>query len=239
MLERKEPAVNEGRTYHSPLRAAQARQTRRAVVASARELFLAQGYAATTIAAVARHAGVSPDTIYGTLGSKIGLLKAVLDVTIGGDDEDVAVLDRAGPQALRAEPDQRRQIALFATGVTGQLERLRPMDDILRGAAAVDPAAAELRADLQLRQRREAMRAFVGWIAANGAFRDGLSEDEGAAIVWTLASPEVHAMLRDVWGWPADRYADWLRDTLTASLLPPGPAAGPESGRTSSRRTSP
>lgn len=189
-------------------------------MASARELFLEQGYAATTIAAVAKRAGVSADTIYATVGSKIALLKEVLDVTIGGDDEAVAVLDRAGPQALRAETDQRKQIAMFAAGVTGQLERLRPMDDILRGAAAVDAAAAELRADLQLRQRREAMRALVGWIAANGAFRDGLSADEGAAIVWTLASPEVHAMLRDTWGWPAPRYTEWLRDTLTSSLLP-------------------
>jgi hypothetical protein len=121
----------------------------------------------------------------------------VLDVVVGGDDEDVALLDLADPQAMRAEPDQRTQLAMFAAGSTAQLERVRPLDDILRSAAAVDPVAAELRADIQLRQRRAAMRTVVSWIAAHGPLRNGMSETEAAAIVWTLTSPEVHLMLRD------------------------------------------
>ena len=213
--------VNHRRAYHSPLRETQARETRRRVVDSARDLFLEQGYPATTIASVARRANVSPDTIYGTFGSKGALLKEVLDVVIGGDDEDVALLDRPGPQAVRDEPDQRRQLAMFAEGITEQLERYRPMDDILRSAAAVDTVAADLRADLQLRQRREAMRAVVSWIAAHGPLRDGLSHEEAAAGVWTLTSSEVHLMLRDTWGWPRERFREWLCDTLTASLLGP------------------
>lgn len=217
----KEQTVNSRRTYHSPLRQTQARETRRRVIASARELFLEQGYPATTIASVARRANVSPDTVYGTFGSKGALLKEVLDVVIGGDDEDVALLDRAGPQAVRDEPDQRRQVAMFAEGITEQLERFRPMDDILRSAAAVDAVAADLRADLQLRQRREAMRTVVGWIAAHGPLRQGLSQEEAAAVVWTLTSSEVHLMLRDAWGWPRERFQEWLRDTLTTSLLDP------------------
>jgi AcrR family transcriptional regulator len=184
-------------------------------------LFLEQGFPATTMAAVARRAGVSPDTVYSAFGAKGDLLKEVLDVVIGGDDEDVPLLEREGPQAVRAEPDPRRQLAMFAAGITEQLERVRPMDDILRSAAAVDAAAAALRADLQLRQRREAMRAVAGWIATRGPLRAGLSEDDAAAAIWTLTSPEVHLMLRDSWGWPRERYEQWLRDTLTASLLPP------------------
>jgi len=189
-------------------------------VATARELFLERGYPATTIAAVARRAGVSADTIYSVFGSKSTLLKEVLDVVIGGDDAQVALLDRAGPQAVRAEPDQRRQLEMFATGITDQLERVRPMDDILRSAAAVDAAAADLRADLQLRQRRESMRTVVTWIAARGPLRDGLSQEDAAAVVWTLTSSEVHLMLRDTWGWSRGRYAQWLQNTLTATLLP-------------------
>jgi AcrR family transcriptional regulator len=202
------------------LRDAQARETRRRVVAAARELFLDQGYAATTIAAVARRAQVSPDTVYSAFGSKGALLKEVLDVVVGGDDEDVALLDRADPQAMRAEPDQRTQLAMFAAGSTAQLERVRPLDDILRSAAAVDPVAAELRADIQLRQRRAAMRTVVSWIAAHGPLRNGMSETEAAAIVWTLTSPEVHLMLRDTSGWSPQRYEQWLRETLISSLLP-------------------
>ena len=221
-LDRKEAAVKNQRGYHSPLRELQARETRRRVIDSARELFLEQGYPATTIAAVARRAGVSADTIYSTFGSKGALLKEVLDVVIGGDDAQSPLLNRADPQAMRAERDQRRQLpAMFAAGITQQLERIRPMDDILRSAAAVDPVAADLRADLQQRQRREAMTAIVGWIAAQGPLQEGLSQQDAAAVVWTLTSPEVHQMLRDTWGWPPERYEQWLRETLTASLLPP------------------
>lgn len=215
-----EAAVKTTRRYRSPLRESQARDTRRRVVTAAQELFLEQGYPATTIAAVARRAQVSADTVYSAFGSKGALLKQVLDVVVGGDDEDVALLDRAGPQAMRAEADQRSQLAMFAAGVTAQLERLRPVDDILRSAAAVDPLAAELRADIQLRQRRDAMRTVVSWVAAHGPLREGRSEEEAAAIVWTLTSPEVHLMLRDVSGWSSQRYQEWLLETLTSSLLP-------------------
>lgn len=209
------------RPYRSPLREEQARRTRQAVVVAARDLFLADGYAATTMQAVADAAGVATDTVYHVFRTKRGLLKAVLDVTIGGDDEDVALLDRRGPQAVRREPDQRRQIALFAHGMTEQLERVRPLDDVLRQAAAVDPEVAALREDLQLRQRRTAMTAVVGWIAANGSLRTGLTDEDAAAVVWTLTSPEVHQMLREAWGWRRDRYRSWLQDALTDGLLRP------------------
>ena len=129
-LDRKEAAVKNQRGYHSPLRESQARETRRRVIDSARALFLEQGYPATTIAAVARRARVSADTIYSTFGSKGALLKEVLDVVIRGDDAPSPLLDQADPQAMRAEPDQRRRLAMFAAGITQQLERIRPMDDI-------------------------------------------------------------------------------------------------------------
>lgn len=190
------------------------------MVESARDLFLEQGYPATTIAAVARRAGVSADTIYSTLGSKSALLHDVLDLVIGGDDEAIPLLERQGPAAVRAEPDQRRQLTMFATGITDQLERVRPVDDMLRSAASVDPAAAELRADLQLRQRKEAMRAVVSWVSANGPLRPGLTAKDAAAIVWTLTSPEVHHLLRDGSGWSRKRFETWLRETLIESLLP-------------------
>jgi AcrR family transcriptional regulator len=190
------------------------------MLSSARQLFVEQGYSATTIAAVARQANVSADLVYKSFGSKAGLLKAVLDAVVGGDEEDVALLDRSRPQAMRAERDPRRQLAMFAEGVTEQLERLRPVDDILRSAAAVDEAAAELRSDIQLRQRRLAMRTVVGWLASRGPLHPGVSEEEAAAVVWTLTSPEVHLMLRDIWGWTSERYSGWLRDTLIATLLP-------------------
>lgn len=207
------------RTYTSPLRLEKARATRRRVIEAAVRLFLDRGYASTTMAAVAAEAGVSPDTVFHLFGTKRDLLQRAMDSVIGGDDADVPVLERAGPQAMRAETDQHRQIAMFASGMLIQLERVRPVDDMLRSAAAVDPDIAALRGDLQLRQRRQAMTAVAGWIAARGPLRGDMSVDEAAAVLWTLTSPEVHHMLRVDWAWPPERYEHWLRTTLQCSLL--------------------
>lgn len=168
---------------------------------------------------IAGTAGVSVDTVYKTFGSKIGLLKAVLDVAVGGDDAPVPLLDRAGPQALREETDQPTQVRMLAAAVTGQLERIRPLDDILRSAATVDQEAAELRQDIQVRQRRAAMRTIVGWIAARGPLRDGLSVNRAAQVVWTLTSPEVHLLMRDTGGWSERSYRAWLEQVLTDAIL--------------------
>ncbi|MBI4899061.1 MAG: TetR/AcrR family transcriptional regulator [Actinobacteria bacterium] len=218
--------VKPSRSYHSPLRAAQARETRRRVVAAARELFLKDGYPRTTIAAVAARADVAADTVLHLFGSKRGLLKETMDVTIGGDDQDVPFLERDEPQQMAREPDQRRQIAIFAACITRQLERIRPWDYILRRAAAVDTDAAALRASRQLVQRRAAMRFVAQAISAHGPLRapEGAGEqgavETAAAVLWTASSPEVHQMLRDHWGWTPEAYESWLRTTLESSLLP-------------------
>ena len=207
------------RSYNSPLRAERAAITRRRVIAAAIELFLAGGYAGTTLAAVAAGAEVSVDTVFHLFGTKRGLLQAAMDTVIGGDDADVPLLERPDPQAVRAETDPRRQIALFAHGILGQLERIAPVDDMLRSAAAVDPDVAALRADLHMRQRRQALLTVAGGLASGSPLRDDMPVDEAAAVLWTLTSFEVHHMLRVDWGWPPERYEGWLRTTLEDSLL--------------------
>lgn len=211
----------ERRSYRSPVREERARETRRRVLDAALTTFLEVGYPLATLAAVARRAQVSVDTIYKTFGSKIALLTEVLDVVVGGDDAPLPVLERAGPQALRGETDQRTQVQMLAAGVTGQLERIRPLDDVLRGAAAVDAEAAALRTDVQVRQRGEAMTAIVGWIAANGGLRGGRTVAEAAQEVWALTSPELHLMLRDTAGWSEQAYRRWLERAVGDALLEP------------------
>lgn len=193
--------------------------TRSRILDSARTLFVEHGYPATTLTQVAEAAGVASDTVLHIFGSKRGLLAAVLDVTIGGDDDPVPVLDRPGPQAMRRETDQHRQVAMLALGITEQLERIRPVDDILRSAALVDTEARALRDDLQLRQRRRAMTQVASWIAANGDLKNKMTVENAADIVWTVTSPEVHHLLRDQCGWDAAQYQTWLHDTLESTLL--------------------
>lgn len=213
------PSGQDVRSYSSPVRAAKARETRRRVLSAAQTLFLERGYAATSIAQVAAAAEVSPDTVYKTFGSKIGLLKELLDVVTGGDDEEVAVLDREGPQRLRTEADPRAQLRLLAAGVTEQLERFRPMDDILRSAAAADPEAAALRHDVQDRQRLAAMRTIASWLADADRLQEETHRGERADTIWALTSPELHGLLRTRRRWSAARYSAWLERMLVAALL--------------------
>ena len=119
---------------------------------AALRLFGEQGYARTTLAEIAATAGVSVETVYKMLRNKRGSLASLRSPSpVGvGTHEQVAMLERPDPLALRDEPDQRRQLAMFAAGMTVQMERVRPFDDIMRSAAAsVDPEVAVLRDDLQ------------------------------------------------------------------------------------------
>jgi AcrR family transcriptional regulator len=211
--------VKPKRQYTSVLRQQQARETRARILDAAQNLFSTHGYGATTMEAIAAEAGVATDTVYASFRNKAGVLHRLLDVRVGGDDAPVRLIDREGPQRVKAQPTQQGQIASFAPDIAQVLERARPVDEIMRGAAAIDPDIAKLRARMQ-GFRYDNLRRFVGWLAARGPLRGGISEEEAAAIVWTLASPEVHGLLRDGRGWPQERYVAWLGDTLTQTLLP-------------------
>jgi AcrR family transcriptional regulator len=211
--------VKPKRSYDSALRKQQASQTRMKILDAAQKLFAERGYAASTIESIASAAGVAVDTVYATFGSKREVLKSLLDVRVGGDDAPIDLLDRPGPQAVRADRNQVRQLSEFARDVSGIIERVRPVDDIIRGAAAVDADVAALRARVQ-ESRFQSMRKVVSWVAANGPLRGGLSEEDAAAIVWTLTSPEVHGLLRVARGWSKERYSTWLGKSLTRILLP-------------------
>ncbi len=163
---------------------------------------------------IAADADVTAKTVYHLFGSKAGVLKHVMDAAFVGDDEPIPLLERAGPQQVKAEADQRRQIELTARGTAELLERIRHIDDVLTDAAAVDPDAAALRADIELRQRREAMRVLAAWLSETGPLRNGLTVDRAADIMWVLTSPEVHRLYRKHCGWTAEEFAEWLTEAM-------------------------
>jgi len=211
--------VKRRRRYESPIRQEQARETRLRILGAARRLFLARGYVATTVGAIAQEAGVAAQTVYGVFGSKRAVLTALMDVSIGGDDRPVAVLERAEPQRMREETDQRRQLAMMAHGIRLILERAGPVFDVMRGAAAADPEIATLYRHLQ-EERLRNMTRVVAWVAEKGPLRDGLTIPDAADIVWTFTSADVHRLLTVERGWTAERYERWLGDALVAALLP-------------------
>jgi len=208
------------RPYHSPLRADRARANRESVLRAAHRLFLAEGYARTSVAAIASAAGVSEDLVYKLFGNKRGLVVEVLNYAVTGVDDSPPVLQQDRPRQVRAEKDQRTQLAMFVTDITNRTSRARPIDDVIRSAGEVDPVLAAKRAEMH-QTRLANLRAFVSWLHANGPLRAGLDEDEAAETVWTVTGPDVHRLLVDDLGWDHDHYRTWVHTTLEALLLPP------------------
>ncbi len=139
-----------------PQRPAQARTrlARRAVVAAARTLFLERGYAATTIESISNLADVPPATVYRLFASKLGILKALLDTSIAGDDEPLTVQERPNVASLFAEPDPIKLLTGFAGVTTAINQRTQDVYRVLVSAAGSDPAAAELLDEVQQQRSR-------------------------------------------------------------------------------------
>jgi AcrR family transcriptional regulator len=208
------------RPYRSVLRAEQAQLTRDRILDAAESLFLTYGYGATTISIIAKQAQVAVDTVYATFGSKKGALKSLMDVRVVGDDQPVPLLERDEPVAAVAEPDQHQRVHMVTAGIAAIHERARRIDDLMLSAAGSDPEIAALRADIQQRQRLEGMQHAVAAIKGTDGLRPDLDDFRAADILWALAGPDVHRLLRDQRGWTADEYRDWLADTTKALLLP-------------------
>jgi AcrR family transcriptional regulator len=213
------PGPVKPRAYRSPVREERARANRESVLREAHRLFLERGYGRTSVAAVAQAAGVSEDLVYKLFGTKRGLVVVVLNFGVTGRYGAPMVLHQARPRQVREETDQHRQLQMFAEDISERTSRARPVDDVIRSAGEVDPALAAKRTEMH-QERLANLRAFVGWVRANGPLRAGLDDDTAAATVWTVTGPEVHRLLVDDLGWDHDRYRAWVHATLEAALLP-------------------
>jgi AcrR family transcriptional regulator len=213
------PQVNTRRRYDSAIRQEQARQSRGAVLEAARRLFLERGYGATTVAAIAREAGVSVETVYKAFGNKPGLVKALFDVSIVGDDEPVPLLQRERVQRIQAEPDPRRKLAMYGEHLTETAPRTVPVQLLVRSAAGTDPGAAEVWEQMQA-ERLTGMTVFARHLHEDGLLRADVSVEEARDVLWTYNSPELYELLVMRRGWSPERYGRWVADALIAALLP-------------------
>lgn len=207
------------RPYRSPLRDDAARRTRAAVLAAARELFVTQGYGATSVDAIAARAGVSKPTVFAAVGNKATLLKVVRDVAMAGDDDPVPVLQRPAYRELLAEPDPYRTVRLLARNTVALLSRYAAVDEVVRGAADADHELRELWASSEA-QRLAAARAYVDNLLGKGPLAPGLEPGPAADLVWLLIAPTNYHRLVVGRGWTHERFEDWLATALTAHLLP-------------------
>src|SRR5713226_7381528 len=211
--EAKPPRPDEGAA-----RQARTRRTRAAVVEAARTLFLARGYAATTIEAISDHSDTPQATVYRLFSSKLGILKAVLDVSVVGDTEAVAMVDRPQVRALLSDRDPTNQVTGFAALLREVMARAAPGHRILEDAARSDEDAASLLAE-SARQRHEGQHRIARSLARSRALRPRLRERDAADIIHALASPEVYGLLVFDRGWSGELYEKWVREILIDQLL--------------------
>ncbi len=210
------------RRYDNSRRAAQARMTKATVVNAARKLFVEQGYASTTIEAIAAAAATPVATVYRLFGSKIGILTAVLEVAFVGDDRPIALHDRPDVAAAAAQAAPHELLAAFAHVARDVLGRSGKLHQVLRAAADADPEAAALAADIN-RQRLDGQSRVARLLDERKALAEGMSRRAAADVIYTLMSPDVHRLLTEERRWSADRYEKWLAEALSALLLRPTP----------------
>lgn len=211
--------VKPRRPYDSTSRLEQARRTRGSVLETARRLFLDQGYAATTVAAIAAEAGVSVETVYKAFGNKPGLVKAVFDVSVVGDDEPVPMLQRDLVRRIQAELDPRRKLAMYGEHLSESAPRSVPVQLLVRAAAASDPGAAGVW-DQMLAERLTGMAQLARHLHEDRHLRTEMSRDDARDILWTYSAAEWYELLVIRRGWSPDRYGRWIGDALIAALLP-------------------
>ena len=207
------------RAYDSTRRQAQAEDTRREIVEAARRLFTEQGYAKTTIAAIAREAGVAAETVYASFGNKRAILARVVGFLVVGDHERVPLGDRPTVLAMIQEKDQRRQIQLLVHQMREVHERVGPVWRVMRAAEQEDAEIASLVQE-GLKGRFTGMSQFLVALRSNGELREGVTMSGATEAVWAIGSAEVHRLLTVDRGWAAEKYEAWLSEVLTRLLLP-------------------
>jgi AcrR family transcriptional regulator len=198
-------AVKGSRAYHSPRREAQAAATRAEIIQAANRLFVADGYVRTTLADIAKAAGVAVPTVKLNFGSKRLVLVAVWDWAVKGGPDTRPVVDQEWFKAMIATPDPHEHLRLQAEGSVQVKERIAPVIEVMRAAAASDDEIAALWAKNQA-EFVDNQRHTIKALQRKGTLRDGLSEDEATDVLYTLNHPTVYHMLVVTQGWTPQKY---------------------------------
>jgi AcrR family transcriptional regulator len=203
-----------GRTYDATRRQERARKQRQTTLERARDLFLENGYTATTVDAIARSAGVSAATVYKTYGGKAGLVRDLCTQALAGTGP-VPAEERSN--ALRAANDPRTLIEGWGALVAEVSPRVSPLLLVLRAAAETDADAAALFAELD-QARLDRMADNAGHLARQGRLRPGISVAVARDVLWLCSSPELYDLLVQKRGWSTERLSVFVTDTITGAL---------------------
>ena len=208
--------VKRRRGYDASRRRQQASDSRAAVLAAAHEHLLREGYAATTIPAVAAAAGVSAEFVYKNVGPKAALLAAVLDVAIGGDDDPVPMADRLGIRDLRELDTAWDVLDGYVRLMAPVQERVAPLLMLAAQSSDTDAVTLLAKADAQ---RLTGMKGLAGHLYALGGLLPELTVDRTRDLLWTYTSPQLYDLLVACCGWSPADYERHVREALVGALL--------------------
>lgn len=206
------------RSYDASRRQAAARRSRERILDAARRRFLRDGYGATTVAAIARDADVAPQTVTKHFANKAGLVKALFDVALVGDDTGGPLSERPAIVEMLHEPDARAMLRSYAETLTAMLPRTAPIQLLLRSSGAPELVAVwdQIRAG-----RLAGMSDLATALAGTGALRDGVTVETARDVLWTYSSPDLYQLLVEDRGWPVERFTWFLVESTAALLIAP------------------
>jgi AcrR family transcriptional regulator len=210
--------VKAKRRYDSSRRRAQAAATRADILDAAQRLFEAQGYASTTMGAIAAEAGVALKTVYVAFETKSGLLRALWNHLLRGGRDEVPVAQQEWYREMLQEPDAERKLRLAARNSRVVKLRIAGVLEVIRNAAPIDPDIGALWSRIQTEFHAN-QRVIVESLREAGTLDPALDVDRAADILWTLNHPNLWQILVDERGWTPEDYEQWCGDLACSQLL--------------------
>jgi AcrR family transcriptional regulator len=235
--------VKPKRRYESPRRREQAEATRLEILGAAQRLFERDGYAATTMAAIASEARVALKTVYVAFETKAGVLRALWNLQLRGGQEEVPVAQQEFYRQVLEETDPERQLRLNARNSREGKLRIGGVAEVIRSAAPLDPDIEALWERINTEYRTN-QRTIIESVAAKAALNTELDVEHATDLLWTLNHPDTWQLLVVRCGWTPDQYERWIAETACAQLLrrprvrrrPRATESGSEDPRRSPRR---
>jgi AcrR family transcriptional regulator len=212
--------VKEKRPYDSPRRQAQAEATRRDILSAAQRLFEHNGYAATTMAEIAKESGVALKTVYLAFETKSGLLRALWNRLLRGEDDARPIAEQDWYRAVLDEPHPERRLRLNARNSAAGKQRISAILEVIRSAAASDPEIAALWQRIQTDYHAN-QRAIVERVHEDGHLHPDLDVNQASDILWTINHPNTWQLLVVERGWTPEQYEQWTADLAARQLLAP------------------
>ena len=188
---------------------------------TARDLFVSEGYPATTMERIAARAGVAVQTLYYTFGTKAQLLCEVMEGTAAGEPDPAPVARRAWMTEAMTTQSGHRALALSLEHGTDIFQRAAPLWPALWAASAIDAYVAEYWQRVAM-HRRDGMGRLVARLADVDAIQKDINQETATDLMFVLVSHDTYRGLVQQSGWTLPAYKAWLFTTLTQQLIRPG-----------------